>query len=112
MDKWFRDYGFSREVVLEACSRTITAIHNPSFQYADKILSDWQKAGVRGLADIKDLDAKRTAAREESGESREKRLQKYDSGVSSARQGSAPGRIHPTNSIISSRGTRIMMRWS
>lgn len=88
MDKWFRDYGFSREVVLEACSRTITAIHNPSFQYADKILSDWQKAGVRGLADIKDLDAKRTAAREESGESREKKLQKYDSGVSSARQGS------------------------
>ena len=88
MDKWFRDYGFSREVVLEACSRTITAIHNPSFQYADKILSDWQKAGVRGLDDIKDLDAKRTAAREESGESREKRLQKYDSGVSSARQGS------------------------
>ena len=88
MDKWFRDYGFSREVVLEACSRTITAIHNPSFQYADKILSDWQKAGVRGLADIKDLVAKRTAAREESGESREKRLQKYDSGVSSARQGS------------------------
>ena len=88
MDKWFRDYGFSREVVLEACSRTITAIHNPSFQYADKILSDWQKAGVRGLADIKDLDAKRTAAREGSGESREKRLQKYDSGVSSARQGS------------------------
>ena len=37
MDKWFRDYGFSREVVLEACGRTITAIHNPSFQYADKI---------------------------------------------------------------------------
>lgn len=88
MDKWFRDYGFSREVVLEACSRTITAIHNPSFQYADKILSDWQKAGVRGLADIKDMDAKRAAAREESGESRDKRLQKYDSGVASARQGS------------------------
>ncbi len=112
MDKWFRDYGFSREVVLEACSRTITAIHNPSFQYADKILSDWQKAGVRGLADIKDLDAKRTAAREESGESREKRLQKYDSGVSSARQGSGAGRIHPTSFIISSRGILTMMRWS
>ena len=88
MDKWFRDYGFSREVVLEACNRTITAIHNPRFQYAAKILSDWQKAGVRGLADIKALDVKRTAAREESGECREKRLQKYDSGVLSARQGS------------------------
>ena len=46
------------------------------------------RTGRRGLTDIKDLDAKRTAAREESGEAREKRLQKYDSGVSSARQGS------------------------
>lgn len=88
IDKWFRDYGFSRDVVLEACSRTITAIHNPSFQYADKILSDWKKAGVKGLMDIKEMDDRRIAAREESGESREKRLQRYDSGVSSAKQGS------------------------
>ncbi len=56
MDKWFRDYGFSREVVLEACSRTITAIHNPSFQYADRILSDWKDAGVRTMSDITALD--------------------------------------------------------
>ncbi len=112
MDKWFRDYGFSREVVLEACSRTITAIHNPSFQYADKILSDWQKAGVRGLADIKDLDAKRTAAREESGESREKRLQSMTPASRQPGRAQEPGRIHPTSFIISSRGILTMMRWS
>ena len=89
MDKWFKDYGFTRDVVLEACNRTITAIHNPSFQYADKILSEWRTAGVKALADVERLDAKRMAAREETGEPRDKRLQKYDSGVSSARQGSA-----------------------
>ena len=88
MDKWFKDYGFPRDVVLEACDRTITAIHNPSFQYADKILSDWKKAEVRSLADVKAMDAKRIAARQESGGSRDKRLQTYDSAVSSARQGS------------------------
>ena len=29
MEKWFKDYGFDRELVLEACSRTINAIHTP-----------------------------------------------------------------------------------
>lgn len=39
MERWFREYGFSRELVLMACDRTISAIHTPSFQYADRILS-------------------------------------------------------------------------
>ncbi len=54
MEKWFKDYGFDRELVLEACSRTINAIHTPSFQYADSILTDWKKAGVKTLADVKE----------------------------------------------------------
>ena len=82
MDKWFKDYGFSRDVVLEACNRTITAIHNPSFQYADKILTDWKEAGVRGLGDIMELDARRMAAKEDTARSRDKRLQTYDTAVS------------------------------
>ena len=81
MDKWFQDYGFSRELVLEACARTITAIHTPSFQYADKILSEWKKAGVRRLADLEALDSRRSAARQENEEMRDKRLQKYDSAI-------------------------------
>lgn len=79
IDKWFKEYGFSREIVLEACSRTITAIHSPSFQYADRILRDWKKAGVRKMEDIRTLDARRQAlARENSGD-KEKRLQRYSS---------------------------------
>ena len=58
--------GESRDVVLEACNRTITAIHNPSFQYADKILTDWKEAGVRGLGDIMELDTRRMAAKEDT----------------------------------------------
>ena len=59
MEKWFREYGFTREIVIEACNRTMAAIHNPSFQYADKILSEWRKAGVRHLDDIRVLDERR-----------------------------------------------------
>ena len=96
INKWFRDYGFSRELVLEACNRTITSIHNPSFEYADKILTEWKKAGIRTMADLKESDARRAASREENAQSREKRFQKYDSAVSSqgTRSRKAPNQFH------------------
>lgn len=56
IDRWFRNYGFTRELVLEACNRTMEATHSPSFKYADKILSGWKKSGVRTLEDVKRLD--------------------------------------------------------
>lgn len=54
--KWFREFGFTKDIVLEACSRTLKAIHKPSFSYADKILTDWKKGGVRVMADIQKMD--------------------------------------------------------
>lgn len=57
MDVWFYDYGFQLDIVLEACNRTIGTIHEPSFEYAGKILADWRKKGVRSRNDIEILDA-------------------------------------------------------
>ncbi|WP_243009135.1 DnaD domain protein [Clostridium sp. AM58-1XD] len=59
LDKWFGEYGFTRKMVVDACNRTIEAIHQPSFQYADKILSEWKKAGVRTLEDVEVLAGRR-----------------------------------------------------
>ncbi|WP_415067331.1 DnaD domain protein [Lacrimispora sp.] len=56
MDRWFKSYGFTRELVIEACNRTLAATHSPSFQYADKILEGWKKSGVRSLEEVKKLD--------------------------------------------------------
>lgn len=56
MEKWFRDWGFSRELVMEACSRTLQSAHTPSFQYADKILEAWKRQKVHTLSDVKMLD--------------------------------------------------------
>ncbi|MCI8865953.1 MAG: DnaD domain protein [Lachnospiraceae bacterium] len=56
MEKWFSVYGFSRELVLEACNRTMEATHTPSFRYADKILAEWKKGGVKTLQDVMKLD--------------------------------------------------------
>ena len=46
IQKWLHTYGFSQEMIILACDKTITATHNPSFEYADRILSSWKKAGI------------------------------------------------------------------
>ncbi|MDO5407623.1 MAG: DnaD domain protein [Eubacteriales bacterium] len=59
IERWFGIYGFARDLVLEACNRTLEATHAPSFRYADKILTEWRKAGVKSLQDVAVLDQKR-----------------------------------------------------
>lgn len=59
IERWFLNYGFAKELVLEACNRTMEATHTPSFRYADKILTEWKKAGVKSLRDVALLDQKR-----------------------------------------------------
>lgn len=54
--KWTTEYGFSLEIIIEACNRTISATHQPSFEYTDRILTNWHKAGVKELTDIDSLD--------------------------------------------------------
>lgn len=56
IDKWFREYGFSSEIVVEACTRTLKNVHHPDFNYADAILTGWKKAGVIAKRDIEELD--------------------------------------------------------
>lgn len=56
IQRWTDEYGFSAEVIQEACRRTIAATHQPSFEYADTILKKWLQAGVKCLKDISGLD--------------------------------------------------------
>ncbi|HIZ74922.1 MAG TPA: DnaD domain protein [Candidatus Mediterraneibacter stercoravium] len=54
--KWAEEYGFSTDIIQEACRRTISATHQPSFEYADTILTKWHGQNIRHLADIASLD--------------------------------------------------------
>ncbi|MBR5930923.1 MAG: DnaD domain protein [Lachnospiraceae bacterium] len=57
--KWSLSYGYSLEIILEACNRTMKAIHQPSFEYTDTILNRWKASNVVTMDDIRALDAKR-----------------------------------------------------
>ena len=61
--RWFREWGFSKDMVLEACARTLAATNKPSFAYADRILMEWKKANARTMEDVRKLDGEREKAR-------------------------------------------------
>lgn len=56
IERWSNEYGFPIEIIQEACNRTISVTHQPSFEYADKILKKWLNSGVKHLQDIQALD--------------------------------------------------------
>ena len=57
INKWVGEYGFDIELVKAACSKTISAIQKPSFEYTDSILANWSKKDVHTLKDVEVLDA-------------------------------------------------------
>lgn len=58
IDKWFQEYGFSLDMVVEACNRTMISIHEPNLNYVESILSRWKKAGISRLDQVQGLDEK------------------------------------------------------
>ena len=55
--RWYQTYGFTSDVILEACERTVLATDKHRFEYADKILKSWQAFGVHHKNDIAKADA-------------------------------------------------------
>ena len=68
MSRWINELGFTLDIILEACRRTIQQTHQPNFQYANKILEQWKKQGVHSAADIVVLDQKRKAQQKEKAQ--------------------------------------------
>lgn len=70
IQRWSGEYGFSDELILEACNRTMNSIHQPSFDYAESILKSWLEAGAKNRKDVEALDL---AYQKEKLERKEKR---------------------------------------
>lgn len=56
--KWTDIYCFSSDLIIEACNRTLRTTHEPSFPYADSILTKWHNANIKTQDDIKLDDQK------------------------------------------------------
>lgn len=54
--RWIKEYGFTTDIIMEACERTVLATDKHRFEYADSILRSWHKGNVHHKEDILALD--------------------------------------------------------
>lgn len=57
INRWTKDYGFSTDIILEACERSSLATDKHRFEYAEGILNSWKAANVHHKSDIQQMDA-------------------------------------------------------
>lgn len=53
---WSKDLGFTDDIILEACKRSVTGTDKNRLQYADTILKSWKNNQVITINDIEKLD--------------------------------------------------------
>lgn len=63
MDKWFHGFGFSVDIVVEACNRTLLNTQKADFKYTDRILDNWYKNNIKTMDDIHKADKSFNAAK-------------------------------------------------
>ncbi len=54
--RWTREYGFTMDIIFEACERTVLKTDKNRFPFAESILKSWYEAGVHNIHDIQSLD--------------------------------------------------------
>ncbi len=55
-ERWQTEYGFTLNIITEACRRTVLQTQNKRLQYCDGILRKWHENGAKTLEDIQKLD--------------------------------------------------------
>jgi len=56
MDRWLSQYKMPLPLIKEACERTVLKTGKSEFGYAEKIISDWYKKGVKTISEVKKYD--------------------------------------------------------
>ncbi len=93
--KWRGELGFTMEIILEACERTVLATQKYRFRYCDGILKNWHESKVATKEDIARLDANFTADLKQKRSKASNSIDnKVRSGESSIRLGGVQNRFN------------------
>lgn len=53
LDKFYNEYNYSLDIILEACDAANMSSHNPSYNYLEGILNNWYNEGIKTVEDVK-----------------------------------------------------------
>jgi len=89
IDKWKNEYGFTINMILFACETTVSSIGKASFKYADKILENWYKKGIKTIEEARKASEEYSAKQKKEHEKKKSKNQftdfanqrKYDYGA-------------------------------
>lgn len=56
INRWLKEYGFTVDIIFEACQRTVMATDRHRFEYAEGILRSWSEQNVHHKSDIRKID--------------------------------------------------------
>ena len=87
VEKWVLEYGYEFEIIEMALKRTTSAV-SPSFEYINKILTDWHEKGYKTKEEITAAEGTRKSANASKGRPKESAIpqkgnfeqRKYDDG--------------------------------
>jgi DnaD/phage-associated family protein len=54
--RWTKEFAFTEDLISEACQRTVMQTGKASFEYADTILSNWNRAHIHTLDEVRNQD--------------------------------------------------------
>ncbi len=52
IDKWFKEYNYTIDIILEACDKAVLSTNNPNLNYVNGILKNWYMANIKNMSDI------------------------------------------------------------
>jgi DnaD/phage-associated family protein len=58
IQKWIKNYGYTMQMIKIACDKTIANTGQVSFAYADKIIENWYKSGIKTAEAVEIADAR------------------------------------------------------
>ena len=72
INRWYGTYGFSKEVILAACERTVMKTDSDRFAYTEGILSKWRNQGITTPQQVEEAEnefrkKKSAAPRQDAG---------------------------------------------
>ena len=76
--RWYHIYGFTSDVIIEACERTVLATDKHRFEYADRILKSWKDSGVHHKVDIAKADAAFASSKKRTSQSTSSSKNKFN----------------------------------
>jgi len=56
IDRWVGEWQMSLDLIMEACDRSVAETGKSKFSYANTVLADWHKKGIKDIASVKAAD--------------------------------------------------------